>query len=451
MAGASDKARFYLEQSVPELQEYERKKIFSKVRRRPKSGLESELANIAAKKDEISSIAKKRSDFEHKLNARGSQPADYARYAEYEMNLEALRRKRVRRLGVKASNHAGQRRIFFVLERATRKFHGDVGLWMQYIEYARKEKAHRKLSQIFTSVVRLHPTKAELWIYAATYAMEVQADMTEARSYMQRGLRFCRASKPLWLEYAKLEMIYLAKIVARRRILGLDQDRLIKTERITETGSNEDVLALPEITAEDVDPAVQGDDTVDRTALENLSNAPALSGAIPLAVFDTATKQFPADTALFENFFDLFASFPDLPFLPEILDHVVTAMLDIAPTAPSSLSCHIRQPVVGIEVTSVSFPRALRVSMERLRLALDVTESRDFFVLCVFLDRNLASFSALFLPKKKLVSNLARDGALAGLYDHVMELLEALLDIVGLLTAAVSLNDDGVGFYSSKS
>lgn len=32
MTGASDKARFYLEQSVPELQELERKKIFTKVR-----------------------------------------------------------------------------------------------------------------------------------------------------------------------------------------------------------------------------------------------------------------------------------------------------------------------------------------------------------------------------------------------------------------------------------
>jgi hypothetical protein len=31
MAATSDKARFYLEQSIPELQEYERKKIFSKV------------------------------------------------------------------------------------------------------------------------------------------------------------------------------------------------------------------------------------------------------------------------------------------------------------------------------------------------------------------------------------------------------------------------------------
>ncbi len=32
MAGASDKARFYLEQAVPELQDLLRKKIFSEVR-----------------------------------------------------------------------------------------------------------------------------------------------------------------------------------------------------------------------------------------------------------------------------------------------------------------------------------------------------------------------------------------------------------------------------------
>jgi U3 small nucleolar RNA-associated protein 6 len=32
MSGAADKARFYLEQSVPQLREFEEKKIFSKVR-----------------------------------------------------------------------------------------------------------------------------------------------------------------------------------------------------------------------------------------------------------------------------------------------------------------------------------------------------------------------------------------------------------------------------------
>ena len=31
MSAATDKARFYLEQSIPELKEYEKKEIFSKV------------------------------------------------------------------------------------------------------------------------------------------------------------------------------------------------------------------------------------------------------------------------------------------------------------------------------------------------------------------------------------------------------------------------------------
>ena len=86
---ASDKARFYLEQQVPELQEYERKQIFTR--------------------DEITAIAKKRSDFEHILNARGSKAGDYVRYATYEMNLDTLRKKRCKRLGVKATAHSGQR------------------------------------------------------------------------------------------------------------------------------------------------------------------------------------------------------------------------------------------------------------------------------------------------------------------------------------------------------
>ncbi|KAI9827644.1 MAG: hypothetical protein M1819_006933 [Sarea resinae] len=350
MAAASDKARFYLEQSVPELQEYQRKKIFGK--------------------DEIIAITKKRSDFEHKLNGRGSRPSDYARYAEYEMNLESLRRKRVKRLGIKATTHAGQRRIFFILDRATRKFHGDVGLWMQYIEFARKEKANKKLSQILTSVLRMHPTKPELWIYAAKYAIESTADMTAARSYMQRGLRFCKSSKLLWLEYAKLEMIYIAKISARRQILGLDEKRPRSNDKTVLDDPNADLIALPAITAEDVDPSLRGDDELDQAALQNLSTAPALTGAIPLAIFDAGMKHFEMSDELGDNFFDMFTQFEGLPCLSTILQHVVDCLLMNTPESPLSLGCFIRQPVIGIEAKSPEFPSALGKSIERLRLSL---------------------------------------------------------------------------------
>ena len=356
MAGASDKARFYLEQSVPELQELAAKKIFTT--------------------QEISSIAKKRSDFEHKLNARGSQPSDYVRYAEYEMNLESLRKKRAKRLGAKSSNHTGQRRIFFVLDRATRKFQGDVGLWMQYITFARKQKSNKKVSQIFTSVLRLHPTKAELWIYAANYALEERGDMTEARSYMQRGLRFCGREGRLWVEYARLEMGYVAKIIGRRRILGLDQEDDKQEEVKDLDGVDGDVVALPTVTAEDMNPDQQSIEDVDPEALQKLVASPALSGAIPVAIFDAAMKQplFKDDQKLGLQFFDVVAEFGELPCTGRILVHVMDTIRGLAPESPETLIRWIWQPVIAIGVSSPVFPTGLGLCLDRLKLALKKLE-----------------------------------------------------------------------------
>lgn len=364
MAGASDKARFYLEQSIPELQEFGRKKIFTKVGIDARAVPGSLLTYV---QEEITSIAKKRSEFEHVLNARGSHPSDYARYAEYEMNLEALRRKRVQRLNIKSSGHAGQRRIFFVLDRATRKFHGDMGLWMQYIEYARKEKANKKLAQILTSVLRMHPTKPELWIYAARYAMDSEADITAARSYMQRGLRFCANSTLLWLEYARLETMYVAKIAARRHILGLDSDRSKEQQNTASDDPNADVVALPDVTAEDINPSLAKDDGVDETALENLAATPVLTGAIPMAVFDAAMKQFPKNVRVAEQFFDVFAEFDKTPCTRRILEHAATYMLKSFPGTVPAIVCGFKLPLTGTDPSSAELPAALGRCLDNIK------------------------------------------------------------------------------------
>ncbi|KAH1475212.1 hypothetical protein KXX53_005672 [Aspergillus fumigatus] len=343
MSAATDKARFYLEQSVPELKEFEKKKIFSK--------------------DEILSIVKRRSDFEHKLNARGAQPSDFVRYAEYEMNLDALRRKRVKRLGIRSGGHSGQRRIFFILDRATRKFHGDLGLWIQYIEYARQQKAYKKLTTIFTDALRLHPTSVDLWIYAAQYNLDDHADMTMARTYMQRGLRFCKSSRKLWLHYAKLELIYIAKLVARQRILGLDQK--IETTNPAEGSGfddpNADMIALPKITGEDINPSAGDEDGVDHVALE--------SGKIELdACFERrAMKNFNNDDRFGHEFYDMVSEFEDLPCLRKILGHVVEVMSQHKPNSYHTHICNIKYPTAGIRPTSAEFPRALRGSLAHLK------------------------------------------------------------------------------------
>ncbi|PGG96309.1 hypothetical protein AJ79_09643 [Helicocarpus griseus UAMH5409] len=347
MATASDKARFYLEQLVPEFKEYEKKEIFSK--------------------EEISSILKKRSDFEHKINATGPKPSDYARYAEYEMNLDTLRKKRIKRLGVKSAAHSGQRRIFFILDRATKKFHGDISLWMQYIEYARRQKAHKKLGQILMDVLRLHPTRVELWIYAARYILEDHGDMTQARGYMQRGLRFCKSSKLLWLQYAKLEMIYIARIATRQQILGLDAPRKAPAADDSTTDPNADMIALPVVTEEDINPSNGEKDEVNEAALENLNSTPALTGAIPIAIFDAAVQHFDNDASIGHDFYTMVNEFTKTPCLRRVLGHIVESLMSTSATSPHAQICYIMFPTAGVEITSAQFPRAFGTSLSRLK------------------------------------------------------------------------------------
>ena len=273
-------------------------------------------------------------------------------------------------MGIRALGHHGQRRIFFIMDRATRKFQGDIGIWIQYIEYARKQKAYKKLSTIFMDALRLHPTNVDLWIYAAKYSLDDHADMSQARSYMQRGLRFCKSARNLWIQYAKLELIYVAKLVARQRILGLDEE-IQRPKAVEEPGLDDhdaDHIALPTITGEDINPTLEGDE-VDENALETLNATPALSGAIPMAIFDSAMKNFQNDEQFGGEFYDMALEFDEVPCLRKILGHVVDTLRAQQPFSPQTRICYIKFPTAGIRVTSPEFPRALGSSLARLKEA----------------------------------------------------------------------------------
>lgn len=337
MAAASDKARFFLEQSVPELKEFERKKIFSG--------------------EEISKIARQRSDFEHKINARGSTASDYVRYAEFEMNVDALRKKRVKRLGIKGTTHNGQRRIFFVFDRGTKKHPGDIGLWLQSIEYAKKQKAHKKLTHMFTNVLRLHPTRPELWIYAAQFAMEENGDMTEARGYMQRGLRFNKNKRSLWLQYLRLEMSYIAKLQARREIMGIEASP--ETDRDTENQPKT-------LTAEDVVP----DDATDVTnakATQPIAETSVQSGAIPVAILDAAMAQFDNDADLAQDVLYMLEDYAHIRATLPVVRHLAVHAKQHNSGHWVGAACDIWGPVIGVQPSSADFPAKFRAALKLLR------------------------------------------------------------------------------------
>lgn len=325
---------------------------------------------LTSNQEEIRTIVKKRSDFEHKVFSRGTNPIDFARYAAWDISLEALRAKRCKRLKIKgSSSHASEARIFGIFDRGTKKHPGDIALWMSYLEYAKSIKATKKFKTILTAAIRLHPTRHELWLYAARYSLEIESDMNGARSYMQRGTRFCTTSRELWIEYAKLEMIYLAKIALRRRILGLDV-----VESVAETGAeveedagfdpSKDVISLDVNT---IKPAMIEGVKVDSEAVKDPMTTPALQGAIPMAIFDAAKKQpfFCASAA--EDFFDMFAAFTQVRCLSKILQHVLDAMMEVFARDASTANCYIRQPFIGVDVYSPKFPALLGESLSRLK------------------------------------------------------------------------------------
>ena len=195
--------------------------------------------------------------------------------------------------------------------------------------------------------------------------MEEQGDMTEARSYMQRGLRFCKDSEDMWLTYARLELLYISKIHTRQKVLGTRNKEPNNMSIEEETDGEADMIVLPSLTAEDLN----GNSNTSKegiAGLDSLSSTPALSGAIPMAIFDAAIRQNP-DPQFGSQFFDMMLDFQSLPCLHKIVDHIVQSLMISFPSSPVTLDYYIRQPVFNIAPKSAEYPQALGTSFARLK------------------------------------------------------------------------------------
>lgn len=362
MAAISDKANFFLEQSVPQLREFESLSIFSK--------------------PEITSMVKKRSDYEHVVLSPGSLPSDYAGYIKWERSLEALRAKRCKRLQIrKSSSHAGEGRIFGLYERAVQRHPGDVAMWKEYLKFAEEVKASKRWRKVMSRALRMHPNKPQLWVMAGRRAA-ANGDMQGARGFFMRGARFCVRDATIWVEYARCELEWLGRLEARKGKKGGVQkavaeqadygdDAIMFGDEDSDDEANENgQLVLP-------DPDAKGIKKVfDDGAVQNLANNPALDGAIPIAIYDIARKQPFFSAAVAEQFFDMFAGFSNVSSQPKIIQHVLDTMAEPYPNTPSTCSCHVRQPLVGVDVNSAAYPKALREALGRLKTALETTTNK---------------------------------------------------------------------------
>ncbi|KAI5859842.1 U3 small nucleolar RNA-associated protein 6-domain-containing protein [Durotheca rogersii] len=362
MAGVPEKARFYLERAVPQLREFEAKSIFTS--------------------DEIRSLVRKRTDFEHLVLSPGNKPSDWLNYAAWEKSLEALRAKRCRRLQIRTSSrHTGEGRIFAILDRAVGRHPGSVELWKEYLAYAQGLNATKRYRKTMSRALRMHPTKPELWVLAGRRAAQ-HGDMQAARNFFMRGARFCTRDATIMLEYARCEMEWLERMDARREKKGgaekaLEEQAEKSDDEIQFPGeeSDDDVDENGRLVAPDPrEPAEKK--VFDEDMAKKLRGNPALDGAIPVAIFDICKKQPFFKAATGEQFFDLFATFHTVSAQARLIQHVLDGMTEIDPHNPSTSFCQFRQPFINIGISTPSYPEALREALSRLKSSLPTSTSQ---------------------------------------------------------------------------
>ena len=92
-------------------------------------------------------------------------------------------------------------------------------LWVEYFNWCQKVRSSKVLGKSFAKAIQLHPTKPLIWIMAAKWEWETNGNIAGSRSLLQRGLRVIPDDKKMWLEYFKLELLWLVKLSERKKVL----------------------------------------------------------------------------------------------------------------------------------------------------------------------------------------------------------------------------------------
>lgn len=285
-----------MEQCIPEMDDLVDKKLFAK--------------------NEVSAVMKKRTNFEHRLNSRGSSINDYVRYIAYENSVDKLRLLRVKRIlqtnkTNSISDWSIQNRIMFIYQRGCKKFPKDLKFWAMYLNFLKtrgSQTSYKKIHHVYNELIKLHPTNIDVWISCAKYEYEIHANFKSCRVVFQNALRFNSDQPKLWYEYIKFELNFITKLINRRKVMGLinereqeldmlkEQENKIEEESNDESGEDENdnshstAFTKAPSSGDTMKDKLNELPEADMNMLGDINTNPALRGDIALTIFDIAMK-----------------------------------------------------------------------------------------------------------------------------------------------------------------
>ncbi|XP_076346357.1 LOW QUALITY PROTEIN: U3 small nucleolar RNA-associated protein 6 homolog [Tachypleus tridentatus] len=202
----------HVERIIPELEQMERIGLFTR--------------------GEIKKVIRKRRAMEYRLQSRVKTKENYLKYIQYEIKLLSLIRKRREKMNCfykkKEIDQAIAVRITKLFKAAIYRFQGDVRLWLSHIEFCKRMKWSFSISGMFSRMLQVHNKNPAVWLCAAKWEFEENNAPENARSLLQRAIRFHTDVQLLWQEYYRMELIYTDQIRKRREILGVKDTTDVK-------------------------------------------------------------------------------------------------------------------------------------------------------------------------------------------------------------------------------
>ncbi|GAB2231588.1 hypothetical protein Drorol1_Dr00010597 [Drosera rotundifolia] len=308
----ADIVQFRLERMLPELESLSNRGLFSK--------------------SELASIIKQRRKFEYRIRRPSPIMQDFMDYIEYEKRVDELRVLRIKReggegkgwRGKRVGDYGGVRRIMEVYGMAAARFKGDLGVWMEYLEFCRVKRS-RRMNKVLVQAIRFHPKVPELWIYAAAWEFDHNLNAEAARVIMQSALRACPGSEDLWVEYLRMELTYLNKLKTRKVILGEDVGSLIREDKDSDEmqwrDENKDLFMS-------LDDQNKGENVMDEEngePQEKVDMFREQGFSILRTVYKGAVEAIPDSFSLRKRFFEILEAI-DLAHSEEMRDEIIADM-----------------------------------------------------------------------------------------------------------------------------
>lgn len=365
----ASKARMIIERAVPELEDLEKKGLFQH--------------------KEVTMIMRRRTDFEQRILGRGASPLDFIKYTDFEINLEKLRRKRFDRLRQadlvdlkpSISDWAGFRRIVFTFDRAVRKYPGDLDLWARYLRFVKEKDAVKVVYRVYAKLLLLQPRNTDAWLLAAKYEFESNANAIGARDLYQRALQLNPDDTRLWELYAEFELAYVAKLLARRKVLGLLTESQQKAdlqkahaEYQRRLASGPDAVEGSDRIVLDAEEELKTLPEADMSVLGDPALNPVLRGDIALVVYDlclpAVLKHVPAAdkearfVAVLWRFLAIFDEFPTLN-RDHLYLHVVHNMQKHYPQNTQTVLADVTLPLRAMKVSDAGFAESLQLAVNK--------------------------------------------------------------------------------------